>query len=44
MEMRGAPKQVGMSRAARNEDDARRLWTVSESLTGVPYEGLAAVG
>jgi NAD(P)-dependent dehydrogenase (short-subunit alcohol dehydrogenase family) len=44
MEMRGAPKQVGMSRAARNEDDARRLWTVSESLTEVPYEGLAAVG
>jgi NAD(P)-dependent dehydrogenase (short-subunit alcohol dehydrogenase family) len=44
MEMRGAPKQVGMSRAAGNDDDARRLWTVSESLTGVPYEGLAAVG
>jgi NAD(P)-dependent dehydrogenase (short-subunit alcohol dehydrogenase family) len=44
MEMRGAPKQVGMTRAAGNDDDARRLWTVSESLTGVTYEGLAAVG
>lgn len=44
MEMRGAPKRVGMTRAARDDDAARRLWTVSESLTGVQYEGLAAVG
>ena len=44
LEMRGAPKRVGMTRAAGNDDDARRLWTVSESLTGVTYEGLAAVG
>ena len=44
LEMRGAPKRVSMSRAAGNDDDARRLWTVSESLTGVTYEGLAAVG
>ena len=36
-EMRGHPKLVGMSGAAQNEDDARRLWTVSEELTGVHY-------
>jgi NAD(P)-dependent dehydrogenase (short-subunit alcohol dehydrogenase family) len=44
MEMRGAPKRVDMTKAARNDDDARRLWTVSEELTGIRYEGLAAVG
>ena len=44
MEMRGAPKRVDMTKAARNDDDGRRLWTVSEELTGVRYEGLAAVG
>jgi NAD(P)-dependent dehydrogenase (short-subunit alcohol dehydrogenase family) len=44
VEMRGAPKRVGMTSAARNDDDARRLWTVSESLTNVKYEALAAVG
>jgi hypothetical protein len=43
-EMRGAPQRVGMTKGARNDDDARRLWTVSESLTGVAYEALAAVG
>lgn len=36
-EMRGHPKLVGMSAAAKNEDDARRLWTMSEELTGVHY-------
>lgn len=43
-EMRGAPKRVVAGRAARDDDAARRLWDVSESLTGVRYEALAAVG
>ncbi|WP_041938691.1 MULTISPECIES: hypothetical protein [Frankia] len=34
---RGAPKLVGRSRAARDGALARRLWTVSEELTGVTF-------
>ena len=34
-ELRGHPKVVQPTRAARNEDTARRLWDVSEELTGV---------
>jgi NAD(P)-dependent dehydrogenase (short-subunit alcohol dehydrogenase family) len=37
MEQRGAPKLVGRSAAARDADVARRLWEVSESLTGVRF-------
>jgi NAD(P)-dependent dehydrogenase (short-subunit alcohol dehydrogenase family) len=37
MEQRGAPKLVGRSAAARDADVARRLWEVSESLTGVSF-------
>lgn len=37
-EQRGYPKPVGMSSAARDEDLARRLWEVSEQLTGVKFE------
>jgi NAD(P)-dependent dehydrogenase (short-subunit alcohol dehydrogenase family) len=37
LEGRGAPKLVGRSRAARDADVARRLWTVSEQLTGVRF-------
>ena len=37
-EQRGHPKAVAPSKAARNEPAARRLWTVSEELTGVNYE------
>ena len=37
MEMRGSPKPVGSSGAARDFEDARRLWEVSEQLTGVTY-------
>jgi NAD(P)-dependent dehydrogenase (short-subunit alcohol dehydrogenase family) len=37
MELWGEPKKVGTSRAARNESDAARLWSVSEELTGVRY-------
>jgi len=36
-EMRGYPKLVGMSSAARSEVNAQRLWSVSEELTGVHY-------
>jgi NAD(P)-dependent dehydrogenase (short-subunit alcohol dehydrogenase family) len=36
-EQRGHPEPVAPSRAARDEAVARRLWTVSEELTGVRY-------
>jgi hypothetical protein len=45
-EMRGHPKLVKPTRAARNPQTARRLWEVSEELTGVRFElrpgGMAA--
>jgi hypothetical protein len=34
-EQRGHPKIVQPNRVARNEETARRLWEVSEDLTGV---------
>jgi NAD(P)-dependent dehydrogenase (short-subunit alcohol dehydrogenase family) len=37
MEQRGAPKLVGRSSAAKDDDVARRLWEVSEKLTGVRF-------
>jgi NAD(P)-dependent dehydrogenase (short-subunit alcohol dehydrogenase family) len=37
-EQRGHPKPVGMSRAARDEEVAKRLWDVSEELTGVHFD------
>jgi NAD(P)-dependent dehydrogenase (short-subunit alcohol dehydrogenase family) len=37
MEQRGAPKPVSSSRASQDIDDARRLWAVSEELTGVGF-------
>ncbi|MHB8233168.1 MAG: oxidoreductase [Solirubrobacteraceae bacterium] len=36
-EMRGEPKVVRPVRAARDEQTARRLWNVSEELTGVRF-------
>jgi NAD(P)-dependent dehydrogenase (short-subunit alcohol dehydrogenase family) len=36
-EMRGYPVRVGTTDAAKNADDAARLWRVSEELTGVHY-------
>ena len=36
-EMRGAPAPARMSRSARDDAAARRLWTLSEGLTGVTY-------
>ena len=37
-EQRGYPEPVGSSGRARDEEVARRLWEVSEELTGVPFE------
>jgi NAD(P)-dependent dehydrogenase (short-subunit alcohol dehydrogenase family) len=37
MHMRGAPMLIGRSATARNADLAKRLWDVSEQLTGVRY-------
>ena len=37
LEQRGHPHLVDMSGAAKNEDAARRLWDVSEELTGVTF-------
>jgi NAD(P)-dependent dehydrogenase (short-subunit alcohol dehydrogenase family) len=44
MEQRGAPKLVGRSDAAADAGVARRLWDVSEELTGVrfPLESVSA--
>jgi NAD(P)-dependent dehydrogenase (short-subunit alcohol dehydrogenase family) len=41
-EQRGYPKRVGCTSAARDEETARRLWEVSEELTGVRFELPAA--
>ena len=42
MEQRGAPTLVGRSAAAQDEQVARRLWEVSEELTGVRFPLVAA--
>jgi hypothetical protein len=34
---RGHPRLVGSTRAARSEEDAKKLWEISEELTGVSY-------
>jgi len=39
-EIRGYPKRVKAARPAYDEQTARRLWQVSEDLTGVRYETL----
>ena len=41
-EMRGYPRQVSASGAARNAEDAARLWGLSEELTGVSFAVPAA--
>ena len=38
LEQRGHPEPVSMSSAARDEEAARRLWEVSEEMTGVRFE------
>ncbi len=42
--MRGHPKPVSFVRAARDPDTARRLWEVSEELTGVRFGALDTTG
>jgi len=37
LQQRGAPKRVKASSKAYDTDTARRLWEVSEELTGVTY-------
>jgi NAD(P)-dependent dehydrogenase (short-subunit alcohol dehydrogenase family) len=44
MEQRGPAKLVGRSQRAQDMDAARRLWEVSEDLTGVRFPLGAAVG
>jgi NAD(P)-dependent dehydrogenase (short-subunit alcohol dehydrogenase family) len=44
MEQRGAPKLVGRTKAAQDTDVARRLWDVSEQLTGVRFPLGAGAG
>jgi NAD(P)-dependent dehydrogenase (short-subunit alcohol dehydrogenase family) len=41
LELRGAPKRVGRSRAASDDAVARRLWEESERLTGVVFPAAA---
>jgi NAD(P)-dependent dehydrogenase (short-subunit alcohol dehydrogenase family) len=36
-EWRGSPRRVGMSTAARDAEAGKRLWELSERLTGVAY-------
>jgi len=36
-EQRGHPKKVGSTSAARDEDAAAKLWSISEQLTGVTF-------
>jgi NAD(P)-dependent dehydrogenase (short-subunit alcohol dehydrogenase family) len=41
-EVRGFPRRVGTTQAARDSEAARRLWEASEELTGVAYRFSAA--
>lgn len=41
-EMRGTPKKVDATKAAKNKADAAQLWEVSEERTGVHYRFAAA--
>jgi NAD(P)-dependent dehydrogenase (short-subunit alcohol dehydrogenase family) len=43
LEQRGHPKRVAPSGAARDQDVARRLWEVSEEMTGVRFDLTGAV-
>jgi NAD(P)-dependent dehydrogenase (short-subunit alcohol dehydrogenase family) len=38
LEQRGHPKPVAPNKAARDQDVARRLWEVSEEMTGVRFD------
>ena len=41
-EMRGHPALVGRSGAAQDAETARRLWELSEQLTGVRFPSLVS--
>jgi NAD(P)-dependent dehydrogenase (short-subunit alcohol dehydrogenase family) len=43
LQQRGYPEVVESNKASHNTADARRLWEVSEELTGVHFEQLSAV-
>lgn len=36
-EMKGYPKKVNSNQLSQNEEIAKKLWAVSEKLTGVSY-------
>jgi NAD(P)-dependent dehydrogenase (short-subunit alcohol dehydrogenase family) len=38
LEQRGYPKPVGRTKKAASAEDAKRLWALSEELTGVTYD------
>jgi NAD(P)-dependent dehydrogenase (short-subunit alcohol dehydrogenase family) len=40
MELQGSPTRVMTTKAAQRDEDATRLWRVSEELTGVRFDGL----
>ena len=40
LQLWGPPRHVRAAKAAYNQDDARRLWEISEQLTGVTYAAL----
>ena len=44
LQFTGHPVRVDSSAASHDEADARRLWAISEELTGVSYGALAASG
>jgi hypothetical protein len=44
MEMRGYPKKVDTSAEAQDPELAKRLWDVSEMLTGIQYAWPLKVG
>jgi NAD(P)-dependent dehydrogenase (short-subunit alcohol dehydrogenase family) len=37
LELRGRPKKVGSNASSRSVEDAKRLWKISESLTGLSF-------
>jgi hypothetical protein len=40
-QVRGYPKKVRAANAAYRVEDAKRLWDISEQLSGVHYEALS---
>jgi hypothetical protein len=40
LQLWGSPKKVGSNRRSRDADTMRRLWEVSQELTGVEFSAL----